>query len=247
MPPQEFLGNVILLIVGGSDTSRSTMSALPAANHLWPEEWNKLRADPALIPSAAQELIRWQTPLAHMRRTATADCVLAGRRIAEGDKLALWYASANRDETVFEAPEVFLADRPGVRRHLAFGSGAHRCVGARLAELQIADRRWRRPGVADDMFLQMLREARNVPEGDRPAALVGIAVGPAAKRFFRRIGIRPLGDAIHVRGVIVPGATSRRPPLSRCRAVVPNKRPNGELRELGARLRCRGASRMKGR
>jgi cytochrome P450 len=138
MPPQEFLGNVILLIVGGSDTSRSTMSALPAVNLLWPEEWDKLRADPALIPSAAQELIRWQTPLAHMRRTATADCVLAGRRIAAGDKVALWYASANRDETVFEAPERFLADRPGVRRHLAFGSGAHRCVGARLAEIQVA-------------------------------------------------------------------------------------------------------------
>jgi cytochrome P450 len=138
MAPQEYLGTVILLIVGGGDTSRSTMSALPAVNRLWPEEWEKLEADLALIPSFAQELIRWQTPLAHMRRTATRTCELAGRRIARGDKVALWYASANRDETVFETPGDFLADRPGVRRHLAFGSGVHRCVGARLGELQLA-------------------------------------------------------------------------------------------------------------
>ncbi|HEX8241012.1 MAG TPA: cytochrome P450 [Allosphingosinicella sp.] len=137
MPPQEFAGNMILLIVGGSDTVRSTMSALPAVNRLWPEEWARLAADPALVPSTVQELIRWQTPLAHMRRTATRDCELAGRRIAAGDKVALWYASANRDETVFDEPDRFLCDRANVRRHLGFGFGVHRCVGARLAELQV--------------------------------------------------------------------------------------------------------------
>ncbi|HEX8124640.1 MAG TPA: cytochrome P450 [Allosphingosinicella sp.] len=138
MAPQEYLGNLMLLIVGGGDTSRSTMSAIPAVGRLWPGEWEKLESDPALVPSAAQELIRWQTPLAHMRRTATRDYELGGRRIAAGDKVALWYASANRDETVFEAPDLFLAGRPGVRRHLAFGLGVHRCVGARLAEVQAA-------------------------------------------------------------------------------------------------------------
>jgi cytochrome P450 len=138
MTPPEYMGNMIMLIVGGSETSQSMMSALPAVNRLWPEEWEKVAADPALIPSAAQELIRWQTPLAHMRRTATAECELAGRRIAAGDKVALWYASANRDESLFEEPDRFLADRSNVRRHLAFGVGIHRCVGARLAELQVA-------------------------------------------------------------------------------------------------------------
>jgi cytochrome P450 len=138
MTPPQYLGNLILLIVGGSDTTRSTMSALPAVNRLWPEEWEKLASDPFLIPGAAQELIRWQTPLAHMRRTATRDCELAGRRISAGEKVVLWYLSGNRDESVFVEPDRFLCDRADARRHLAFGFGVHRCVGARLAELQVA-------------------------------------------------------------------------------------------------------------
>ena len=102
-----------------------------------PDERAKLEADPGLIGNTVQEIIRWQTPLAHMRRTATQDTELMGQMIAEGDKLVLWYLSANRDESVFERPDEIIVDRANARRHLAFGHGIHRCVGARLAELQI--------------------------------------------------------------------------------------------------------------
>ena len=139
MDPMEFLGNLILLIVGGNDTTRNSMSAAAYGLDLFPEERAKLEADPSLIPNATQEIIRWQTPLAHMRRTATQDTELMGQRITAGDKLALWYLSANRDESVFgEDADILRVDRPNARRHLAFGHGIHRCVGARLAELQIS-------------------------------------------------------------------------------------------------------------
>jgi cytochrome P450 len=137
MDQMEFLGNLILLIVGGNDTTRNSMSAYAWALEQFPDERAKLEADPSLIANATQEIIRWQTPLAHMRRTATQDADLMGHRIAAGDKLVLWYLSANRDESVFERPDEIIVDRANARRHLAFGHGIHRCVGARLAELQI--------------------------------------------------------------------------------------------------------------
>ncbi len=137
MDQHEFLGNLILLIVGGNDTTRNTMSAFAYGLDQFPDQRAKLERDPSLIANTVQELIRWQTPLAHMRRLATQDTELMGKQISAGDKLVLWYLSANRDESVFENADAIQVDRPNARRHLAFGHGIHRCVGARLAEMQI--------------------------------------------------------------------------------------------------------------
>ncbi|MEM9667289.1 MAG: cytochrome P450 [Pseudomonadota bacterium] len=133
----EFLGNVLLLIVGGNDTTRNSMTASVLATDTWPQERAKLDADPELIPNFTSEVIRWQTPLAHMRRTALRDVELGGKQIKKGDKVVMWYVSGNRDETMFDDADRVIADRPNARRHIAFGFGIHRCVGNRLAEMQI--------------------------------------------------------------------------------------------------------------
>lgn len=137
MDPMEFMGNLVLLIVGGNDTTRNTMSGVAYGLSQFPDERAKLQQNPDLIPNAVQEIIRWQTPLAHMRRTALEDHDLFGHQIKKGDKVVMWYISANRDEEVFAEADKIIVDRENARRHLAFGYGIHRCVGARLAELQI--------------------------------------------------------------------------------------------------------------
>lgn len=135
--PMEFLGNLILLIVGGNDTTRNSMSGGVYAMNRFPDEFAKLKNDPSLIPNMVSEIIRWQTPLAHMRRIATEDVELNGQHIKKGDKVVMWYASGNRDERAFDQPDQFIIDRKGARNHVSFGFGIHRCMGNRLAEMQL--------------------------------------------------------------------------------------------------------------
>jgi cytochrome P450 len=137
MDERNFLGNLFLLIIGGNDTTRNSISGAVYALNKFPDQYRKLRENPALIESFVPEVIRWQTPLSHMRRTALADAEIGGKAIKKGDKVVMWYVSGNRDDEVIENPNEFIIDRKRPRNHLSFGFGIHRCVGLRLAELQL--------------------------------------------------------------------------------------------------------------
>lgn len=135
--PAEYLGNLILLIVGGNDTTRNSLTGGVLALNQFPAEFEKLKADHSLINSMVPEIIRWQTPLAHMRRRALVDTELNGQKIKAGDKVVMWYVSGNRDDEVIERPNEFIVDRAKPRQHLSFGFGIHRCMGNRLGEMQL--------------------------------------------------------------------------------------------------------------
>ncbi len=135
--PELFLGNLLLLIVGGNDTTRNSISGGILALNQYPDEYQKLRDNPKLIPNMVSEMVRWQTPVIHMRRTALQDVELGGQQIKEGDKVVMWYLSGNRDENIFPDADRLIIDRPNARAHVSFGFGVHRCMGNRLAEMQL--------------------------------------------------------------------------------------------------------------
>ncbi|MDA0977864.1 MAG: cytochrome P450 [Proteobacteria bacterium] len=135
--PMLFLGNVLLLIVGGNDTTRNSISGGVVALNQYEDQYDKLRKQPELIPNMVAEMVRLQTPVIHMRRTALEDTVLGGQKISKGDKVVMWYLSGNRDENVFENADKLIIDRKNARAHVAFGFGIHRCMGNRLAEMQL--------------------------------------------------------------------------------------------------------------
>ncbi|HWF00129.1 MAG TPA: cytochrome P450 [Caulobacteraceae bacterium] len=134
---EEYQGNVAVLIIGGNDTTRNTISGSVYWLNKNPQQYEKLRANPELVLPMVSETIRYQTPLAHMARVTTRDVEIGGKTIRKGDRVVMWYISGNRDEAEIDQPNTYIIDRPHSRHHMSFGFGVHRCVGNRVAEMQL--------------------------------------------------------------------------------------------------------------
>ena len=137
LPPELLDGFMLLMVIAGNETTRNTITGGLIALHENPQEKQKLIKDPTLISNAADEMLRWVSSVIYMRRTATCDTEIRGQPIKEGDKVVMWYGSANRDEEVFQDAHLFKVDREDAKKHIAFGAGQHLCLGNRLGQLQI--------------------------------------------------------------------------------------------------------------
>jgi cytochrome P450 len=165
MGPDEFLGIIVLLMVGGNDTTRNSITGSVVALDQFPQQYEKLRSNPALVASMVPEIIRWVTPVPHMRRTVSRDTEFRGHKMHEGDKVVIWYISGNRDEEVIADPYQFKIDRESPRTHLSFGMGIHRCMGNRIAEMQLK------------ILWEELLKRRWIPE----------IVGPVERRYSNNV------------------------------------------------------------
>lgn len=137
LPPELLDGFFLLMVIAGNETTRNTLTGGLMALTDNPEEREKLLKDPALISNATDEMLRWVTSVIYFRRTATKDTNIRGQDIKAGDKVVMWYGSANRDEDIFEDGHLFRVDRENAKKHLAFGAGEHLCLGNRLGHMQI--------------------------------------------------------------------------------------------------------------
>ena len=172
----------LLLAVAGNETTRNLISGAMVAFFDHPDQWERLKADRSLLPSAIEEMLRYVTPVMHFRRQASMDWTIGDQKIAEGDKVVFWHTSANRDETVFENPNAFDIGRTP-NNHMAFGGGGpHFCLGANLARMEIRvmfDRLLdRMPDIHLDGDVQRLRSnfingVKHIPVAFSPSAPVG--------------------------------------------------------------------------